>query len=85
MRVLHVSRGAPENSVLINRLLFHLSRFSHRKELGILVAPLQPLLEPTMEEMHSHLQAHHPESLGTAERDWKMELFGMGSLKSQQQ
>jgi len=53
--------------------------------LGILTVPLQPLLKPTTEEIYSHLQARHPESLEMEERDWKMELFGMGPLKNQQE
>lgn len=77
-----MSSDAPENTVSINRFLFF---FSHRKELGILNALLQPLLKPTTEEMYSHLQVQHQESLEIEERDWKMELFGMGPLNSQQQ
>jgi hypothetical protein len=38
-----------------------------------------------MEEMYLHLQAEHPESLEIEERDWKMELFGMGPIGDQQQ
>jgi len=53
--------------------------------LGILTVPLQPLLKPTTREMYSHLQDRHPESLEMEERDWKMELFGMGPLKNQQE
>lgn len=51
----------------------------HRRELGYLHAPPEPLLKATTEEMYSHVQAQHPESLEVAERDWKMELFGMSS------
>jgi hypothetical protein len=50
--------------------------------LGYLHAPPEPLLKATTEEMYSHVQAQHPESLEVAERDWKMELFGVGQLKS---
>jgi len=57
----------------------------HRRELGILPDSPQPLLKPTTEEMYSHLQAQHPESLEIGERDWKMELFGMDPYRNQQQ
>jgi len=57
---------------------------SHRKELGILTTPPVQLLKPTTEEMYSHVQADHPESLELAERDWKMELFGVGPPRNQQ-
>ena len=69
----------------VHRPSLLLALLSHRRELGILFVSPQPLLKPATEEMYSHLQAHHPESLEIGERDWKMELFGMGPFRNQQQ
>lgn len=81
MFVLRVSHDAPENSAPTDQVLSPHS--SHRRELGI-IATQQRLFKPTTEEMYSHLRANHKESLEMAERDWKMELFGVDPLKDQQ-
>ena len=81
MFVLRVGRSSPQNPALINRVL-SLSR--NRREVGILTTPLEQFLKPNTEEMYSHVQADHPESLEAAERDWKIELFGVGPPKNQQ-
>lgn len=83
MFVLRVSHDALENPASTNRVLSP-SLSSRRRELGILTEPPEQLLKPTTEEMYSHLQVDHPESLEMAERDWKAELFGVGPLANQQ-
>lgn len=57
----------------------------HRKRLGIINESPQQFFKPTTEEMYSHLLTQHPESLEMGERDWQMDLFGIGPLRDQQQ
>ena len=83
MFVLPVSRNTPENPASTNQVLSP-SLSSNRRELGILTAPPERLLKPTTEEMYSHLQTEHQESLEMEEREWKTELFGVGLLTNQQ-
>ena len=77
----------PVSHVILEDLAFTNHGFypppSNRREKDILPVSPQPLLKPTTEELYSHLYTQHPESLELGERDWKMELFGMGPFMDQ--
>ena len=78
---MHVSRDFLEILHLLTE--FSSLLLSRRSELDLLPAPPQPALNPSTEEMYSHLQAQHPESLALGEQDWKADLLEMGPPRNQ--